>query len=108
MNIAKNKIFYWLVLVLLILPALEFLPVGSESIVLGITFIVVGFISLLAVIFVFWVAFYLHGKIFAVIGAVVYVSLAFMSGYFYLASILLVVGYWLYLREPIARLSEQT
>ncbi|WP_444923147.1 hypothetical protein ACJJH9_14000 [Microbulbifer sp. DLAB2-AF] len=108
MNIVKNKSFYWLVLALLTLPSLEFLPIGSESVALSIGFMVVGFVSFLAVIFVFWVSFYAHGKSFALIGAAVYLFLSFMSGFFYLAAIALVVGYWLYFRGPIAGLSGQT
>ncbi len=108
MNVVKNISLYWLILALLILPVFEFVPIQGDSVALSIVFMVVGFISFLAVIFVFWVSFYAHGKSPALIGAIVYFVLSFMSGYFYLAAIALVVAYWLYLRGPISRLSEQT
>lgn len=104
-NMLKENVF-WFVIVLLILPLLEFMPIElSEKgeFLLAIAFIVLGFLSFLATILVFWVAYYGNGKLIAIVSAIGYIVLATIHEYLYLLGIFIVVGYWVSLKPKITQ-----
>jgi hypothetical protein len=109
-NVVKKNIF-GIVLVLLLLPILGFIPfeLSDESeFVLSVTLTVFGFVSFLAAILVFWVAYYAHGRLVAVIAGVSYFALPAIHEYLYLAVVLLILLYWVSLKKQVREFANKT
>lgn len=112
-----NKKIFWVVFSLLSISLLDIFPI--EEIIekiedpyleLGLTVgvLALSLLSFVAVILVFWVAYYAQGKMIALTLILSWILLGLLPDNFYVLSSLVVLGYWIYLKPEIQRYSEET
>ena len=108
-----SKKIFWVVFVLLSISLIEILPIEEiEDPYLGlglsIGVLVLSLLSFIAVILVFWVAYYAQGKVIALTLVLTWMLLSFLPDKYFVLSSLVVLGYWIYLKPEIQRYEQET
>jgi hypothetical protein len=109
-NVVKKNIF-GIVLVLLLLPILGFIPFelsDKSQFILSVIFMVIGLVYFLAVILVFWVAYYAHGRLVAVIAGIAYFVLPIIHEYLSVVVELSILLYWVSLKKQVTQFANKT
>jgi len=107
------KHIFWVVLISLGISLLDVLPYEAlleeaDAPYLGIGILALSLMSFIAIILVFWVAYFAHGKLVTLILVLSWILPGFLPGNFYLLGTLVVIGYWIYLKPEIQKYAQKT
>lgn len=108
-----NKQIFWIVFLLLSISLLDVFPLDvameeAKIPYLGIALLAFSLLSFIAVILVFWVAYFAQGKVVVLILVLSWILLGFLPDKFYLLGTLVILGYWIYLKPEIQRYAQRT